>query len=151
MIWAQWSYTSLLKQLYLPISGEPHKLVSITPSLDVHPSTTDARNSQLHETTKIVFLSISGTRTYALRCNSKIDYVSRYFSTHYSQKLFSLLLVTFFKQFIIYSINAFIEWGIPTLLNICQIFVSVLPGNYLFGITFVTSQTYSWQLKGVLK
>ena len=32
-IWTQWGYTSLLKQLYVPISGEPHKIVSIHPSV----------------------------------------------------------------------------------------------------------------------
>ena len=34
-IWTQWGYTSLLKQLYVPISGEPHKIVSIHPSVFV--------------------------------------------------------------------------------------------------------------------
>ena len=34
-IWPQWGYTSPLRQLYVPISGEPHKLVSADPSLVV--------------------------------------------------------------------------------------------------------------------
>ena len=55
--------TSLLKQLYLPISGEPHKRMSITPQFVVlYPhiqQSIDAKDTPLHQTTKILFLRLT--------------------------------------------------------------------------------------------